>query len=85
MSDIERDYNKAPWIKMPIAELITPKAGRICKAPSWWAVTEDDCVLFYKSYGSPQCNTDKRIVEYIVPGCRAVFIETAFAPHGCEC
>jgi hypothetical protein len=78
------DYNSKPWIKMPLAELTTPKPGRICHCPSWWAVTDDDCVLFFKSYGSPQCNVNKSIVEHIRPGLKVQFIESAFVPHRCE-
>ncbi|HJV75400.1 MAG TPA: hypothetical protein VJ654_14330 [Noviherbaspirillum sp.] len=78
------NYNQKPWIKMPLSELTTPKPGRLCKAPAWWAVTDDGCALFYKTYGSPQCNTDRRIVERIRPDCKQVFIEAAFVPHNCS-
>jgi hypothetical protein len=78
------DYNAAPWIKMPIAELVTPKPGRLCKGPSFWAVTPDECVLFFEDYSSPQSNTNRAIVERIRPGLEVRFIEMAFVPHRCE-
>lgn len=81
MSEISTDYNRAPWIKMPIAELTTFTPGRVCKHPSWWAVTPDDCVLFYKTLGSPQCNVDRAIVERIRPGLEVRFIPQAFVPQ----
>ena len=54
----------------------------------WWAVTENDEVLFYK--GSKQCNPDKTISEHLLktikdyPADRVVFIENAFCSHDCN-
>ena len=79
----EYDYPNR-WIKMKVEDLLTPKEGRVCYGPRWWAVTEDDCVLFYKSYNSPQCNTVKSICEHIRPDCRVEFFDIAFVPHKCE-
>lgn len=81
---VSSDYNAAPWIKMPIAELVTPKPGRLCKRPAFWAVTPDECVLFFKGYYSPQCNVNRFIVERIRPGLEVRFIEMAFVPHNCK-
>lgn len=81
---ISNDFDRPPWIKMSIAELTTPQPGRICKAPAYWAVTPDDCVLFYKSYNSPQCNTDETIVRHIRPGLEVRHIPLAFVPHRCS-
>lgn len=81
MSEIPSDYSKPPWIKMPISELTRFAPGRVCNAPSWWAVTDDDCVLFYKTLVSPQCNVNRAIVERIGPGLRVQFIEQAFVPQ----
>lgn len=78
------DYSKKPWIKIPLDEITTPQNGRMCLTHCWWAVTEDDCVLFFKTHGSPQCNTRRAIIERIRPDCRAVFIEVAFVPHNCN-
>jgi hypothetical protein len=84
--------DKHRWLKMPLGELTTPKPGRMCMGPRWWAVVDDGgvgCVLFFQSgsrgrggqYGSPQCNTDRAIVERLRPGCTPVFVEMAFVPH----
>lgn len=86
------NYNdKTKWLKMPLSELQTPKPGRMCLGPRWWAVVDDggvSCVLFFQSgkgrgqqYGSPQCNENRAIVERIYPGCTPVFVEMAFAPY----
>ena len=50
------------YTKVPKSEVITPKNGYICMLNRYWYVTDDDCVLFYGD--SPQCNQDKRIMEY---------------------
>lgn len=75
------DYSKKPWVKIPIEEIKTPKAGKACYGPAWWVVTPDDCVLKFRGH-SFQCNTDKAIVEYLIAKthhrCRAEFIEMAF-------
>lgn len=84
MIEISTNYNAAPWIKMPVSELITPAPGRICKGPSYWAVTPDGCVLFYKAYCSSQCNEVKSIVERIRPGLEVRHIPMAFVPHRCS-
>lgn len=76
------DYDRAPWRKMTLQDLTTPKPGRICMGPHWWAVTDDGCVLFYGN--SPQCNTDRRVVEHVRKDCTPKLIEMAFVPHRCE-
>jgi len=78
------NYDRAPWIKMPLAELTTPAPGRMCMGPRYWAVTPDECVLFYRSHGSPQCNTNSAIVERIRPGLEVRYVPMAFVPHRCE-
>lgn len=77
------------WILVPVADLTTPKPGRICKGPRWWAVTENDEVLFFDRYTSPQCNTSKEIAARLGKGFDAPlttprFIEMAFVPHRCS-
>lgn len=81
--DSKPDFNAPPWIKMPISELTTFTPGRVCKQPSWWVVTDDDCVLFYKSHASPQCNVNRAVVERCLhrTGTRIEFIAQAFAPR----
>jgi hypothetical protein len=74
------------WIKMPLAELTTPKDGRIVYANRYWAITDDDCALFFRSYVSPQCNVYRRIVERLTADgqrARIEFVAIAFVPHNC--
>ena len=75
------NYDTGLWIKMPLSELLTPRSGRVCKGPSWWAVTPDECVLFYQTYASPQCNENRSIAERVAPGLEVRFIEMAFVPY----
>jgi hypothetical protein len=77
------------WILAPLADITTPKPGRICYGPRWWAVTENDEVLFFDRYSSPQCNANKAIVDRLGSGFDAPettpkFVEMAFLPHQCS-
>ena len=77
------------WIIVPVSDLQTPKPGRIVYGPMWWAVTENDEVLFFDSYGSPQCNHHKSTTEriakgYGAPPTTAQFLDVAFLPHNCS-
>ena len=72
------------WIRMPLTELVVPRHGRICVGPSWWGVTKDEHVLFFKSYCSPLKNQDKALVERMWPHLRPHFVEMAFIPHRCS-
>ncbi len=56
------DISEPKYTKVPKSELTTPKNGYVCMLNRYWYVTDDDCVLFYGE--SPQCNTDRRILEY---------------------
>lgn len=85
----ESHKQEGRWIKVPVSDLITPKPGRLCYGPRWWAVTENDEVLFFDDYGSPQCNRAESIVERLGKGFDAPlttprFIEVAFVPHRCS-
>lgn len=77
------------WIHVPVDDITTPKSGRICMGPRWWKVTDENCVLFFEAYTSPQCNPSKSVVEssgkgYDAPQTKPVFIEMAFIPHDCR-
>jgi hypothetical protein len=77
------------WILAPVADITTPKPGRICYGPRWWAVTESGEVLFFDRYGSPQCNINKAIVERLgsrfdAPATTPQLIEMAYLPHRCS-
>lgn len=77
------------WIFAPIDDIRTPKPGRICFGPRWWAVTNSGEVLFFDTYGSPQCNIHQSLVARLGKGFDAPethprFIEMTFIPHRCE-
>lgn len=74
------------YIRVPIAEISTPKSGRICYGPSWWHVTANDEVLFWrKKWRSPQCNSQREVVLYMpIEGCEPRYLEMVYLPHVCE-
>jgi len=86
---IESGHTKVGrWIHVPVADITTPKPGRICYGPRWWKVTDDNKVIFFDAYYSPQCNVSKAVVEqtgkgYDAPPTKAVFLEMTFLPHNC--
>lgn len=83
MTTDHHEYSAYPWITMHVDDLTTPRHGRIVMGGRWWAVTPSGCVLFFKSYASPQCNTERSIVERVRPRLELRWIETAFVPHNC--
>ena len=78
------------WIKVPVSDITTPKAGRIVYGARWWAVTDNDEVLFYESYCSPQCNPNKAVVDHVLnresdmPKTTPRYFEFTFLPHDCR-
>lgn len=77
--DFHKDYDRAPWRKVPLSDLTTYTPGRVCCAPAYWAITDDGFALFYGS--SAQCNTDARIVKHLHPTLEARLIEQAYRPQ----
>jgi hypothetical protein len=80
---------KAKWILVPVSDITTPQPGRIVYGPRWWAVTDDDEVLFFQRYTSPQCNADKAIVEHLTKNYNGIkttarFLPLAYLPHRCS-
>jgi hypothetical protein len=79
------------FTKVPLSELTPDKiiGGTYdIMTDFYWAVTEDDCVLFYRGR-SAQCNRNKGIVERIVaragyPPTRIEFIPIAYLKHNCS-
>lgn len=76
------------WIIAPVADITTPKPGRICCGPRWWCVTDNDEVMFFDRYSSPQCNIHEGIAAHLGSGFGAPpttprFIEMTFLPHSC--
>lgn len=81
--ELHHDYDRAPWRKVPIAEVTTFKPGCTCLAPSYWAVTPDECVIFYESrrHSAPQRNTNPEVVRHLHPTLAIRLIEQAYAPR----
>ena len=77
------------WIKMPLADALTPKGGRLCYGPAWWMLTAEDELLFFRRYTSPQCNSSKTLCERFMlgkglnvpPASKVTYLETVYLPH----
>lgn len=78
-------YNDGVYIHVPVSDITTPKDGRVCYTDRWWAVTDNNDVLFFKSFGSPQCNRLKSVVERLggINGVTTtpVFLPLAYVPQ----
>lgn len=61
MSDVADERN---WSRIPVADLEEPKQGglHMVYRNSWWAVDVENRVFFFKR-SSPQCNSNRAIVE----------------------
>lgn len=77
------DYDDPMYLRIPLEDLKTPKPGRLCVGPRYWAIHDGDA-LFYRAYSSPQCNVYESIVRRLAPGLDCVFVEMAFVPHRCQ-
>jgi hypothetical protein len=57
-------HNEKNWTRIPVSELTDSTKGglHMIYRNSWWAIDAENRVFFYK-ITSPQCNSDKRIVE----------------------
>jgi hypothetical protein len=72
------------FIHMSVSELTAPHDGRIVYLNRWWCVTDKEEVLFFRTYNSPQCNSNQEITkrlcvkDYIKS--TPVFIPIAFVP-----
>ncbi len=77
------------WILASLEDITTPIPGRIVYKPAWWKVTENDEVLFFDTYDSPQCNQNRLIAESLASGFDAPattvrFLALTFLPHNCS-
>ena len=77
------------WIFASVDDVTTPHPGRIVYGPRWWLVTDANEVLFFDTYGSPQCNSSQAICERLgagfgAPPTHAVFLHRTFLPHRCS-
>jgi hypothetical protein len=78
------DYNDPKfWTKVPLEDIKTPKTNKMCVGQRFWAVTDDNCVLFFKGH-SPQYNHSEAILKRIRPDCRVEYIEMAYVQHDCR-
>ncbi len=70
------------YLRIPVSELTTPTEGRIVYLNRYWVVTDQDEVLFFRSYSCPQCNPDERLAARIAPitGGKVQFIPIAYLP-----
>ena len=71
------------WLRMPLEDLENPrKQGPLMVyRDHWWALDENDNVLFFKgnSY-SPQCNVNRLIVDRHGPGQDYGFARSVLVP-----
>lgn len=81
------------WLLAPVSDITTPQAGRICYGPAYWLVSENDEVMFFQTYGSPQCNAHERLISRQLtaepgpnkpPAVAVRFFEMAYLPHRCS-
>lgn len=80
------------FVKVPIDEAVKiPDKGGLYEllTDRWWAVTEDNCLLFYEKGMAPQCNSNKLIVDKWSrfsgrPATTPVFIKAVFIKHECD-
>lgn len=81
------DYALPRWRKVPLEKLKTPRGGAICYTDTWWIVTPDNCVLFFRGF-SPQCNSNEAVAKYLRerlhPTCTVEKIEVAYLDHNCH-
>lgn len=84
MSEIGDYTDPSLWEKVKISELTKFTPGYVCYRPSWWAIVDGDCVLFFKGRRgrsrAPQANTNRAVVERTRPGLEVRFIEQACLP-----
>ena len=73
--DAEEAHPK--WIGVPRDEVTTPTPGKVFLAPSWWftatSPSGDTYVIYYRSYGSAQRNTNKAMIDYRRPAMARIF------------
>lgn len=83
---------KPQWTFIPKADVTAvPERGGVFQIyrKYWWALTENDEVMFYTQFGSPQCNSNKQITERLVaakthPSTHVEQLDTVFLPHDCR-
>jgi hypothetical protein len=73
------------WINVKIEDATVPKDGYVVIKDRWWAV-KDGKIRFYRTYCSPQCNSNKTITEQVGKKWMdsVQFIPVVFTPHNCN-
>lgn len=76
---------KNQYTKIRIDAVSKPFAGmQECITESYWAVTPDDCILFYSNAMQPQCNKNESIARRIVgklhPECEVRYLAAVYIP-----
>lgn len=76
--------DKPRWLRMPLAELTNPhKHGPLMTYQDhWWALDEQDNVLFFKTFTSPQCNANRALIERICQGQDSGYVRAVLVPWG---
>lgn len=71
--------------RIPISKATQPFDGALVIANRYWTVV-DGCILFYRKK-SPQCNSDRRLVEHtnkrLYPTATVEFLPVVFVEHNC--
>ena len=74
--------------RVPIADIDHPEVARICYPPSWWIVSPDREVFFFRpNHTSPQCNDNRLIVDRWLPrfpGCTVEQLPMVYLKHNCN-
>ena len=78
--------------KVPILDVLkTPSKNGFYEliTGSFWAVTDDDCILLFGKGESRQCNTSKKIAECMIkgenyPAKEVIFLDKVWLPHDCS-
>jgi len=84
--------DKKKWMFIPKAKATTiPENGGFCQIyrKFWWALTDNDELIFTREYSSPQCNWSKEITERISahknhPGTHVAQLDAVFLSHNCK-
>lgn len=57
-------HNEKNWTRIPVSELAAPSKGglHMVYRDAWWAIDAENRVFFFKG-ASPQCNSNRLVVE----------------------
>jgi len=49
--------------KVPVKRATTPRGGLTMIIDDCWWLVVDDCILFHRVYGTPQCNSSEHVAR----------------------